>query len=174
MQVSPEESRTEWLSLKAAIKKVSNSNLLTSNSSERLVRLLVSDYAGDYPNMVSILEWGLAICQATAEGELDFSLFKLMKSTHRNHLLTEALERQMAIKCDAPRLHMYPLRRAWKCGMARLATPPLPHPHVQKSVSLLVRHRQQQQQQVVIMQCRASWISGNLCCSRCLWVRQCS
>ena len=121
MQISPENSHIEWLSLKAAM--VTHPNLKATKSLEQLICLLITDHAGDYPNMVSIPEWELAICLATAECERDFSLLKLVKTSLRNCLSTKVLER-LDNGNQAQSLDKYPFEKALEVwyGKARRTT----------------------------------------------------
>lgn len=110
VKIDADEARSEWLRLKAAI--LTHPNLMASKGVPQIVKILVEQHAGDFPNICSLADWGLAICLSTAECERDFSLLKLVKTARRNNLSTATLEKLMAIKLDAGSVDNYPFEAA--------------------------------------------------------------
>ena len=74
--VNANETKSEWIELKAAM--VNHSNLQKSSSVEELLQQLHLNHADDFPNLLRIADWGLAISLSTADCERDFSLLKLV------------------------------------------------------------------------------------------------
>ncbi len=108
--VDPDDARSEWLELKATV--AHTGNLRKCKDVSDLVQQLLLNHTTDFPNLIKIAEWGLAIPMSTADCERDFSLMKLVKTARRNSLSNKSLEQLMAIKLDAPDIHNFPFDEA--------------------------------------------------------------
>ena len=96
---------------------VNHSNLQKSSSVEELLQQLHLNHADDFPNLLRIADWSLAIFLSAADCERDFSLLKLVKSARRNRLSNQILEQIMVIKINRPSCEDFPFddaRATWQ------------------------------------------------------------
>lgn len=108
--VDAEEARSEWLGLKAAM--ITHPALRQAGNVSALLQELCKNHQGDYPNLIKIGDWGLAIALSTADAERDFSLLNLVKSARRNRLSSETLQKIMIISSDADQMDKFPFEKA--------------------------------------------------------------
>ena len=85
-----------------------------TGSVPELVKVLATHHEGEFPNLIKMEDWGLALALSTADCERDFSVLKLIKTARRNRLSNKSLEQIMAIKIDAPPLAAFPFDAALK------------------------------------------------------------
>ena len=101
---------TEWIRLKALVCTVPS--LKACKSVQSLAIALHKKYASDLPNILTMIDWGLAIILSTADSERDFSRLELIKSARRNRLRNSTINCLMEISIDGPPLQDFPFQRA--------------------------------------------------------------
>ena len=100
---------TKWIRLKALVCSIPS--LMACKSVSALAIALHKNYAPDFPNVLTMINWGLAIILSTADGGRDFSRLGLMKSARRNCLPNSTINCLMEISIDSPPLQEFPFQK---------------------------------------------------------------